>query len=133
MICAITMRITTVWEKIKAKTLRREESTQKITVVLYSNAIVYPGTVVVEPLDAPLADCAVTTPNCPDNLAVRAERRSIVDFNHVNKRDSLAFNISRVSTSCQNIKQDANQCEEQINDNGVSSQLYKVKFSFTLK
>lgn len=41
--------------------------------VLNTNAIVDPGTVVVETLDTPMTHTAVSTPDCPDGEAVRAE------------------------------------------------------------
>jgi hypothetical protein len=42
-------------------------------VVAHTNTVVYPGAVMVETLNADVADCTMSRSWCPDDLAVRTE------------------------------------------------------------
>lgn len=45
----------------------------KVNVIILANAIVYPGAVVIESLDAPVTGAAMATSGCPYHQAVRAQ------------------------------------------------------------
>lgn len=57
--------------------------------ILGPHAVVYPGTVMVKPLHAPVADAAVPRPRSSDNLAVRTEKHGVKALKHILKQPFL--------------------------------------------
>ncbi len=70
-----------------------------------ANTVVYPGTVVIESLDAHVTDAAVSRPICSDTLAIWAKEHWIEFFQHFHKAHLLGLlDVTWIFAHCNQMK-----------------------------
>lgn len=84
----------TLWQRDAKRSELTDDVDYKVIVIFYSYAVVCPWAVMVESLNAVVADRAVTTSAGSDDLAVRTQLGAVNYFEKVLEIDDWIFNVA---------------------------------------
>ena len=93
----------------------RQEEAHEEAVVVEADAVVDPGTVVVEALDTPVADAAVARPVGADHFAVGAQQHWVKNLHHLHEWHTFwALEVARVFAKADHVQHKRHSKQDQL-------------------